>query len=176
MKSEASVWNRACASSAAWRWSAGRSRGSWIDRAAATTITSREHPNASAASTIRPSRGSTGRRARRRPSLVSRPSASAPSSSSSSTPSRIERASGGSMNGNAATSPRPSAVICRMTDARLVRRISGSVNSGRAAKSSASYSRMHVPGATRPQRPARWLADACDTGSIGRRWTLSRLL
>ena len=24
-----------------------------------------------------------------------------------------------------------------------------------------------MPGATRPQRPARWFADACDTGSIG---------
>ena len=33
---------------------------------------------------------------------------------------------------------------------------------------------MHTPGATRPQRPARWLADACDTGSIGRRCTLVR--
>ncbi len=31
--------------------------------------------------------------------------------------------------------PGPSAAICRMTEARLVRRISGSVNSGRAAKS-----------------------------------------
>ena len=35
-------------------------------------------------------------------------------------------------------SPRPSAVICRMTEARLVRRISGSVNSGRAWKSSSA--------------------------------------
>ena len=33
-------------------------------------------------------------------------------------------------------SPSSAAVICRITDARLVRRISGSVNSGRAAKSS----------------------------------------
>ena len=68
------------------------------------------------------------------------------------------------------------AVICRMTDARLVRSISGSVNAGRAAKSSSLYSRMQVPGATRPQRPARWLADAWDTRSIGRRWTFSRRL
>jgi hypothetical protein len=35
---------------------------------------------------------------------------------------------------------------------------------------------MQMPGATRPQRPARWLADACDTGSIGSRWTLVRRL
>jgi hypothetical protein len=55
----------------------------------------------------------------------------APSSSSSCTPSRTCRLSGGSTNGNAAMSPSPSAVICRITDARFVRRISGSVNSGR---------------------------------------------
>ena len=59
---------------------------------------------------------------------------SAPSSSSSRMPSLMLRASGGSTNGNAAMSPRPSAAICRMTDARFVRRISGSVNSGRAVE------------------------------------------
>ncbi len=31
-----------------------------------------------------------------------------------------------------------------------------------------------MPSATRPQRPARWLADACETASIGRRCTLRR--
>ncbi|MEZ5262641.1 MAG: hypothetical protein R2755_12915 [Acidimicrobiales bacterium] len=39
------------------------------------------------------------------------------------------------MNGKLAMSPRRSAAICKMTEARLVRRISGSVNSGRVAKS-----------------------------------------
>ena len=63
--------------------------------------------------------------------------------------------SGASTNGKAAMSPSSAAAICRMTDARLVRRISGSVNSGRLRKSSSLYSRMHTPGATRPQRPAR---------------------
>ena len=48
------------------------------------------------------------------------------------------RASGRSTNGNAVISPRSSAIICRMTEARLVRRISGSVNSGRASKSSSA--------------------------------------
>ena len=43
-----------------------------------------------------------------------------------------DRRSGGSRNGKSAMSPRPSAAIWRMTDARLVRRISGSVNSGRS--------------------------------------------
>ena len=86
------------------------------------------------------------------------------------------RASGGSMNGNAATSPSPRDAICKMTEARLVRRISGSVNSGRPLKSSSAYRRMQMPGATRPHRPARWLADAWEIASIGRRCTLVRRL
>ena len=43
----------------------------------------------------------------------------------------------------------------KMTEASDERRISGSVNFGRAAKSFSSYSRMQMPLATRPQRPAR---------------------
>ena len=104
------------------------------------------------------------------------PRSRAPSSVSSAIPSRTERASGGSRNGNEPTSPNPIAVICRITEARLVRRISGSVNSGRAAKSSSAYSRTQTPSATRPHRPARWLAEAWEIGSIGRRCTLVRWL
>ena len=63
-----------------------------------------------------------------------------------------------------------------MTEASEVRWISGSVNSGRASKSSSEYSRMQTPGATRPHRPARWAALAWLTGSIGRRCTLVRWL
>ncbi len=33
---------------------------------------------------------------------------------------------------------------------------------------------MQMPSATRPQRPLRWLALACEIGSIGSRWTLVR--
>jgi len=58
-------------------------------------------------------------------------SSNAPISTSRLTPSRIARVSGGSTNGKRATSPRPRAAICRMTAASEVRRISGSVNSGR---------------------------------------------
>ena len=29
-----------------------------------------------------------------------------------------------------------------------------------------------MPSATRPHRPDRWLADACEIGAIGSRWTL----
>jgi hypothetical protein len=62
---------------------------------------------------------------------VSAPSpSSAPSSSSSARPSATARRSGGSMNGKSATSPSSSAAICSSTEARLVRRISGSVYSG----------------------------------------------
>ena len=45
----------------------------------------------------------------------------------------------------------------RITAASEERRISGSVNAGRFAKSSSAYRRMQMPSATRPQRPARWL-------------------
>ena len=63
-----------------------------------------------------------------------------------------------------------------MTAARLVRRISGSVNSGRRVKSSSEYSRMAMPSLVRPQRPERWLADACEIASIGSRCTFERTL
>ncbi|MNT60016.1 hypothetical protein D3C72_1975720 [compost metagenome] len=44
--------------------------------------------------------------------------------------------SGGSMKGKASMSPRRKWSICRITAARLVRRISGSVKAGRERKSS----------------------------------------
>ncbi|CSI66340.1 Uncharacterised protein [Vibrio cholerae] len=46
------------------------------------------------------------------------------------------RLSGASTKGKASISPSPNAVICKITEAKLVRRISGSVNSGRDKKSS----------------------------------------
>ena len=76
------------------------------------------------------------------------------------------------MNGKVSMSPRFSAAICRITDASAVRAISGSVNSGRAAKSASEYSRMQIPSASRPQRPARWPAEAWEIRSIGSRCTL----
>ncbi len=72
-------------------------------------------------------------------------------------------------------SPSLSEAIWRITEARLVRRISGSVNSGRLSKSSSEYSRIAMPASTRPQRPDRWLADAWLIASIGRRCTLVRI-
>ena len=53
----------------------------------------------------------------------------------------------------------------KITPAKELRKISGSVKRGRAAKSFSSYSRMQMPLATRPQRPARWLAAAALMGS-----------
>ena len=90
----------------------------------------------------------------------------APSSSSSWTPAATLRRSGGSTNGKSAISPSPSEVICRMTLARLVRRISGSVNSGRPSKSSSAYSRIAMPGRDPPAAAGalvgRGLADRLD--------------
>ena len=90
-----------------------------------------------AARIIRPMRGSTGNRASCRPTSVRRfCSSTAPISCSVRYPSRICRESGGSMNGKFSISPSPNAFICKITLARFVRRISGSVNCGRERKSS----------------------------------------
>jgi hypothetical protein len=35
---------------------------------------------------------------------------------------------------------------------------------------------MQTPASTRPQRPARWFADACETASMGSRCTFNREL
>ena len=182
-KSEPGSANRRCIASAASLASAGRSRGSWIASAAVMISTSRTHPLRPACRIIRPSRGSTGSSASLRPVSVSRvvtpprpPGEIAPSSSSRRRPSATLRESGGSTNGKSAITPRSSAAIRRMTDARLVRRISGSVNSGRESKSSSLYRRMQMPSEVRPQRPLRWLAEACEIASIGSRCTLVRWL
>ncbi len=143
-------------------------------------MTSRATPRRPASTIIRPRRGSIGSWARSRPTFVrplpvSSPEPRAPSSVSSCVPSRTERVSGGSTNGNFAMSSgvvaTPTAIICRITDASDVRRISGSVNSGREAKSCSEYSRIAMPSATRPHRPERWFADACEMGSMGSRCT-----
>ena len=143
MKSEFSSAKRACDWSACACSSAGRSRGSWIDRAAAMTITSLTQWRRSASSTMRPIRGSTGSCASLRPSFVSRgpvvpgaPCSIAPSSRSRFSPSRTWRASGGSRNGKSSTLPSPIDAICRITAASDVRWISGSVKRGRSSKSS----------------------------------------
>ena len=70
------------------------------------------------------------------------------------------------MKGKSSTTPRCSDFMRRMTPASDERRISGSVKRGRPAKSCWSYRRMQMPFATRPQRPARWFADACAIFSI----------
>lgn len=45
---------------------------------------------------------------------------------------------------------------------------------GRLLKSASSYRRIQIPSATRPQRPARWLAAACEIGSTSSCSTLLR--
>jgi hypothetical protein len=63
-----------------------------------------------------------------------------------------------------------------MTAARFVRRISGSVNSGRFSKSCSEYRRIAMPSLVRPDRPERWFAEACEIASIGSRWIFARTL
>ncbi len=133
---------------------------------------------------MRAKRGSIGRREISRPRSVRRaaePSPrpgirTAPSSRSRSIAAFTPRESGLVRNGKAVMSPKPSESICRMTDARLVRRISGSVNSGRFWKSSSEYSRIAMPGLVRPARPERCCAEACETASIGSCWIFVRAL
>ena len=66
--------------------------------------------------------------------------------------------------------------IRKMTPASELRKISGSVNLSRPSKSCLSYNRMQMPLATRPQRPARWLAELWLMGSTSNCSTLLRKL
>ena len=144
-------------------------------RALAINSTSFNACQSFAATTMRPMRGSTGKRASCLPSGVRwRPSSKAPNSCNNFTPSFTKRLSGASMKGNSSTGPNFKSCICRMTEARFVRKISASVNSGRPIKSASSYKRIQIPAETRPHRPLRWLALACEMASIGKRCTLER--
>ena len=141
-KSEDLSLNRAWAWSA-WAWnSSGRSRTSWMVIAATMTMTSLSTPSRCASTSMRAMRGSTGMRARSCPIVVSfgRPpssvSWSAESSCKTINPSRIALGSGGWTKGNFSIAPKRRETICKITLARFVRRISGSVNSGRDSKSS----------------------------------------
>ena len=177
MKSEFAL-KRAWSSSACCCFSSGRSRTSWMDSAATMTVTWSRMFRRWAATIMRAKRGSVGMRDMSRPTSVNvcrSPPAMAPSSLSSATPSRTARESGACRKGNFWISPRPSASIARMTLARWVRRISGSVNSGRASKFSSEYIRIAIPSATRPQRPERCFAEAWLISSTGRRCTFVRL-
>ena len=129
----------------AWAWSAwalfspGRSLGSCTARPLTIINISARQPDSAAASTMRESFGSMGRRAIFRPTAVNLPRPeTAPSSSSKRRPSLTILPSGGSTKGNFSASPRPSSNIFSSTAARLVRSSSGSVNSGRAVKSDSS--------------------------------------
>jgi len=133
--------NSACASSAAARWSSGRSRGSCADKADTTINASANAPVRAASISTRASRGSTGSRAIVRPISVSLSSARASSSCSSRTASRTARGSGGSMNPNVSTSPNRNARMVNTTAAKLVRLSSGSVYAGRDWWSASAYNR-----------------------------------
>ena len=59
----------------------------------------------------------------------------------------------------------PNDLSISTTEPRLVRWISGIVLSSSSFRyAHLVYMRKHLPGATRPARPARWLADALATG------------
>ena len=58
-----------------------------------------------------------------------------------------------SKKGNCSISPRRRYFMRNITEARFVRMISGSVNSGLDSKSLCAYKRIQTPSAMRPQRP-----------------------
>ena len=131
-----------------------------MDRAATSTVTSSRQPRRPASTIMRPSLGSTGSRESRRPVVVTAPDFSrAPSSVSRRTASLTALESGfwtkGKSSSSAGVRVMPIEDICSSTLASEVRRISGSVNSGREPKSSSEYSRMATPGEVRPARPER---------------------
>ena len=154
-KSESSTLYSACLLSACCILSAGFSRGSCILKAETIMATSERQFSLSAANSILASFGSVGIFANCRPIAVIFPCLSkAFTSCNEVLPSRIILSSGGSRKGKSSISPSFNDVICKITDDKLVRKISGSVNWGRAKKSSSEYKRMQIPSATRPQRPA----------------------
>ena len=130
-----------------------------MDSTEVMTRTSGRQPSLLASNNIRPIRGSTGSRASLWPTPVSRGGLEAgliaPNSSRSCTPAVIARLSGASRKAKSDTAPRRNEVICKITLAKEVLKISGSVNSGRPRKSSSEYKRMAMPGASRPHRPER---------------------
>ena len=83
---------------------------------------------------------------------------------------------GASRNGKSATSPKCRDIMRNITPASELRNISGSVKRGLPLKSFSSYKRMQIPSATRPQRPARWLAADWLMGSTSNCSTLLRKL
>ena len=133
-----------------------------LDRQAATmTTTSRTHPVPAAARTIRPRRGSSGSSGQL-PTQRGEPGRSTTVLEGAELVQECHavadlRESGGSRNGNRSISPSRSAVICRMTDARLVRRISGSVNAGRSGGPAPSRAGWRCrPRRVRTGRHAGW--------------------
>ena len=155
--------------SASSRFSSGRSRGSCKLRNATTTSTAANVfgvVDFAASMIIRPKRTSIGMRASMRPVCVSTTSpclrATAFNSVNSLKPSDTAFISGGSIKPKSVTSCAVRATltdsICNTTAPNDVRRISGSVNSGRVSKSSREYKRIAIPSAIRPQRPERWFA------------------
>jgi hypothetical protein len=154
----------------------GRSRTSWIDSAAAITSTSRTHRSPSAARIIRPNRGSIGRRASRRPTAVRvRSGRMAPSST------RRATASHGPGVGRVDEGERLDVAEAQGRHLQDDRGQVGAQDLGLGERRAGGVVVLVVEADADARRhpaapPARWSADACLTGSIGRRCTFVRRL
>mmetsp|Transcript_7197 Transcript_7197/g.29358 ORF Transcript_7197/g.29358 Transcript_7197/m.29358 type:complete len:270 (-) Transcript_7197:961-1770(-) len=132
----------------------------------ASASASRAQPCAPERNTILAAMGSSGSAAICSPSgRVSSPlSSSAPSAYSCSSARSSALRGGAAMNSKPATSLMPIALSCSTIDARWQRRISGGAVAFSWSKARSVYRRKHLPGASRPARPARCRAAAFETG------------
>ena len=156
-----------CAWSAACARSSGRSRGSGTDSALAMTSASARQPSSRAASTMRPMRGSSGSRASSRPSARQR----AARIDGAELLQQLVAVGDRARRRRLEEGKRVDVAELERRHAQDHRRERAAQDlrvgvSGRAAKSSSPYRRTQMPSCTRPQRPARWFAAACETFSI----------
>ena len=115
---------------------------------------------------MRARRGCNGRSTIARPVGVGRPASSiAPRRPSSSVASARAVGGGGSRKARA-SAVAPQTASSRANPARSAAAISGGANGRRAACSPADHRRKATPGPSRPARPARWTADACEAAVV----------
>ena len=133
---------------------------------AATTAAGHPCPCRCPSTTMRASRGCSGRSAIARPTVVGRPLAPSAPSAPSRAPASDHAAAGG-WSGNAiAAGSLPHTASSSASPARSTTEISGSAKRGRSRCSASDQSRRATPGPSRPARPARWSAEACDAGRV----------
>mmetsp|Transcript_17827 Transcript_17827/g.44154 ORF Transcript_17827/g.44154 Transcript_17827/m.44154 type:complete len:280 (-) Transcript_17827:1102-1941(-) len=131
-----------------------------------TEMVSSVHPSSAAEMIALAAMGSRGNLDIFLPTALSAPSlSSAPRANSSSSARTSDSLGGASINGNPMMSTTPMALSCSTTPPRLVRSSSGVTCGSRLCTASSQYSRKHLPGPSRPARPALCVAWLTATGA-----------